>query len=68
VVRDWKYWPPVKWLPAEGVKTDIEFSGTVRTYFGTATALPFHQDYDITFAQKDGHGVVTSAAPDDSGR
>lgn len=68
VVRDWKYWPLVKWLPAEGVKTEIEFSGTVRTYFGSATALPFHQDYDITFAQKDGQGVVTSAAPDGSGR
>jgi hypothetical protein len=63
VVQDWKYWPLVKWLPAEGKRTDIEFSGSVRTYAGDATALPFHLDYDITFTQKDGKGVVTSAAP-----
>jgi hypothetical protein len=63
VVRDWKYWPLVKWLPAEGTKTDIEFSGWIRTYFGPATALPFHQDYDFTFSQKDGQGIVTTAAP-----
>jgi TonB family protein len=63
VVRSWKYWPLVKWLPVEGTRTDIEFNGWVRSYAGSATALPFHQDYDITFSQKDGKGVVTSAAP-----
>jgi TonB family protein len=68
VVRDWKYWPLVKWTPVEGARTDIEFNGWVRTYFGTATALPFHQDYDITFTQKDGKGVVTSAAPAGAGQ
>jgi TonB family protein len=63
VVRSWKYWPLVKWLPVDGTQTDIEFNGWVRSYAGSATALPFHQDYDITFSQKDGKGVVTSAAP-----
>jgi len=63
VVRDWKFWPLVRWLPVEGARTDIEFNGWIRSYAGPATALPFHQDYDITFTQKDGKGVVTSAAP-----
>jgi len=61
-VHDWKFWPLVKWKPVEGTRTDIEFNGWVRTYEGTATALPFHQDYDITFAQKDGEGVVKAEA------
>ena len=62
-VHDWKFWPLVKWKPVEGARTEIEFNGWVRRYEGTATALPFHQDYDITFTQKDGKGVVMSAAP-----
>ena len=62
-VHDWKFWPLVKWQAVVGTRTDIEFNGWVRTYEGTATALPFHQDYDITFTQKDGKGVVTSSAP-----
>ena len=62
-VRDWKFWPLVKWQAVAGTRTDIEFNGWVRTFEGTATALPFHQDYDITFTQKDGKGVVTSTSP-----
>jgi hypothetical protein len=62
-VHEWKFWPLVKWQAVAGTRTDIEFNGWVRSYEGTATALPFHQDYDITFTQKDGKGVVTSAAP-----
>jgi hypothetical protein len=62
-VHDWKFWPLVTWRAGVGTPTVIEFNGWVRTYDGTATALPFHQDYDITFTQKDGKGVVTSAAP-----
>jgi hypothetical protein len=62
-VHDWKFWPLVKWQAVAGTRTDIEFNGWVRTYEGTATALPFHQDYDVTFTQKDGKGVVTSSAP-----
>ena len=62
-VHGWKFWPLVKWQAVAGTRTDIEFNGWVRTYEGTATALPFHQDYDITFTQKDGKGVVTSTSP-----
>ena len=62
-VHEWKFWPLVKWWGVAGTRTEIEFNGFVRTYEGSATALPFHQDYDITFTQKDGKGVVTSSAP-----
>ncbi|MFL6762720.1 MAG: energy transducer TonB [Sphingomicrobium sp.] len=63
-VHDWKFWPLVRWQAVAGTRTDIEFNGWVRSYEGTATPLPFHQDYDITFTQKDGKGVVTSSAPE----
>jgi hypothetical protein len=62
-VHEWKFWPLVKWQAVAGTRTDIEFNGWVRTYEGTATALPFHQDYDIAFTQNDGKGVVTPSAP-----
>ena len=62
-VHEWKFWPLVKWQAVAGTRTDIEFNGWVRTYEGTATALPFHRDYDITFTQKDGKGVVTPSEP-----
>ncbi|HET7810574.1 MAG TPA: energy transducer TonB [Steroidobacteraceae bacterium] len=65
-VHDWKFWPLVKWQAVEGKRTDIEFNGWVRSYEGTATALPFHQDYDITFTQQDGKGMVTSSSPSSS--
>jgi hypothetical protein len=62
VVGSWKYWPLVKVLPThDGTRTEIVFNGFVSTYEGKATALPFHQDYDFVFTQKDGKGVVTSS-------
>ena len=64
VAGAWKYWPFVKVIPSmTATRTEIVFHGFVSTYWGTATALPFHQDYDFTFTQKDGKGVVTTAAP-----
>jgi hypothetical protein len=64
VVGGWQYWPLVKVLPThDDTRTEIQFNGFVATYDGKATALPFHQDYEFTFTQKDGQGVVTSAAP-----
>ncbi len=61
VVGAWKYWPLVKVIPSNGgTRTEIVFHGFVSTYEGSATALPFHQDYDFTFTQKDGKGVVTT--------
>ena len=68
VVGGWKYWPLVKVLPAPEKRTDIFFHGYVSTYDGQATALPFHQDYDFTFTQKDGKGSVTTGAPQSTGK
>ena len=64
VVGEWKFWPLVKVVPTQdGTRTEIYFSGYASTYDGQATALPFHQDYEFTFTQKDGKGTVTSVAP-----
>lgn len=62
VVRQWTYSPLVRSVPAEE-STVLYFNGWSATYSGKATAMPFHQDYDIVFTQKDGKGVVTSATP-----
>jgi hypothetical protein len=61
-VRQWTYSPLVRSVPAEE-DTTLRFNGWSATYSGKATAMPFHQDYDIVFTQKDGQGVVTSATP-----
>ena len=64
VVSAWKFWPLVKVVPTnDGKRTEIFFSGYASAYDGEATALPFHQDYEFTFTQKDGKGSVTSTAP-----
>jgi TonB family protein len=66
-VRQWTYSPLVRSVPAEE-DTVLQFNGWRSTYSGKATTMPFHQDYDIVFTQKDGEGVVTSvirpAAPE----
>jgi TonB family protein len=61
-VRQWTYSPLVRAVPGEE-DTVLQFNGWRATYSGKATAMPFHQDYDIVFTQKDGKGVVTSASP-----
>jgi hypothetical protein len=61
-VRQWTYWPLVRSVPGEE-STRLYFNGWSATYSGRATAMPFHQDYDIVFTQKDGKGVVTSVTP-----
>lgn len=61
-VRQWTYSPLVRSVPGEG-DTALHFNGWSATYSGKATAMPFHQDYDIVFTQKDGKGVVTSVTP-----
>lgn len=60
-VRQWTYSPLVRSVPGE--ETTLHFNGWSSTYPGKATAMPFHQDYDIVFTQKDGKGVVTSVMP-----
>lgn len=61
-VRQWAYSPLVRSVPGEE-NTAVRFNGWSATYPGKATAMPFHQDYDIVFTQKDGRGVVTSVMP-----
>jgi TonB family protein len=61
-VQQWTYSPLVRSVPGEG-ETAVHFNGWSMTYSGKATAMPFHQDYDIVFTQKDGQGVVTSGTP-----
>jgi hypothetical protein len=61
-VRQWTYSPLVRSVPGEK-ETQLYFNGWSATYAGKATAMPFHQDYDIVFTQKNGKGVVTSVAP-----
>ena len=61
-VRQWTYSPLVRSVPGEE-STQLYFNGWSATYSGKATAMPFHQDYDILFTQKDGEGVVTSVTP-----
>ena len=63
VARDWKYSPLVRWTPSDKESTRIQYADMNVTYWGHAVALPFHQDYDIVFTQKDGQGVVTTVAP-----
>lgn len=58
-VRQWTYSPLVRSVPADE-ETQLHFNGWSATYSGKATAMPFHQDYDIVFTQKDGKGVVTT--------
>jgi len=62
-VREWKFTPLVRIKGGPG-KTDILSHETMITYEGEATALPFHQDYEFTFSQRDGKGFVSMAAPD----
>jgi len=61
-VRQWTYSPLVRSVPGEK-ETQLYFNGWSATYSGKATAMPFHQDYDIVFTQEDGKGVVTSVTP-----
>jgi hypothetical protein len=60
-VRQWTYSPLVRSVPGE--ESTLYFNGWSATYSGQATAMPFHQDYDIVFTQNDGKGVVTSVTP-----
>ena len=61
-VRDWQFTPLVRITAGTG-KTVIIFPGGRATYTGKATALPFHQDYEFTFTQRDGQGFVSTQAP-----
>lgn len=62
-VRSWKFSPLVKFGKGAG-STTIKFHGREQTYEGAATALPFHRDYEFTFAQRDGEGFVSTSHHD----
>jgi hypothetical protein len=61
-VSAWKFTPLVHIKNGPG-RTDITFQDVVSTYTGLATALPFHQDYEFWFTQRDGKGFVSTQAP-----
>jgi hypothetical protein len=61
-VREWRFTPLVRIEPGTG-KSEIIFQGVKSFYTGKAVALPFHQDYEFTFTQRDGKGFVSMQAP-----
>jgi hypothetical protein len=62
VVRGWRYMPLVL-IKRGPAKTSIIAHGNKTTYEGTATALPFHEDYEFTFRQSDGKGSASMWEP-----
>jgi hypothetical protein len=61
-VNAWKFTPLVHIKQGPG-RTEIIFQDFVSTYTGLATALPFHQDYEFWFTQRDGKGFVSTQTP-----
>jgi hypothetical protein len=60
----WTFLPLIRRTPTAGRTTTLEYHGISHQFAGIATALPFHQDYEFTFTQRDGIGSVTTRAPD----
>jgi hypothetical protein len=56
----WTFMPLIRRRPAAGKTTTLAYHGSTRQYDGEATALPFHQDYEFTFTQRDGIGFVAT--------
>lgn len=61
-VGRWTFMPLIRRKPAAGT-TKLTYHGHTQQYAGVAAALPFHQDYEFTFTQRDGIGFVTTLAP-----
>jgi hypothetical protein len=59
----WTFLPLIRRTPAADRTTTLEYHGISHQFAGIATALPFHQDYEFTFTQRDGIGSVTTHAP-----
>ena len=57
-VRGWRYMPLVL-IEDAPVQTSSIAHGPKTTYQGTATSLPFHEDYEFTFSQRDGKGPAS---------
>ena len=59
-VLTWRFDPLVKMEGGAG-RTTITYHGVTRHFGGKAYALPFSQDYEFTFSQRDGKGSVSAA-------
>jgi hypothetical protein len=56
-VRGWRFMPLVS-IKRGPEETTVTAHGLRTVYPGRATALPFHEDYEFTFTQRDGRGEV----------
>ena len=61
-VLTWRFDPLVKMEGGSG-RTTISYHGVSRHFQGKAYALPFSQDYEFTFTQRDGKGTVSAGRP-----
>jgi hypothetical protein len=59
----WTFLPLIRRMPVADRTTTLHYHGISHQFSGIATALPFHQDYEFTFTQRDGIGSVTTNAP-----
>ncbi|MBC8024570.1 MAG: hypothetical protein H7Y89_01135 [Steroidobacteraceae bacterium] len=59
----WTFTPLIRQKRARGKTTTLKYHGITHQMTGDATALPFHQDYEFTFTQRDGIGFVSTQAP-----
>ena len=59
----WTFSPLIRVRPAGDKTTTLAYHGITHQMSGDATALPFHQDYEFTFTQRDGIGFVSTLAP-----
>jgi hypothetical protein len=59
----WTFLPLIRRKPVPNQTTTLRYHGTSRQYGGVAVALPFHQDYEFWFTQRDGVGYVSAAPP-----
>jgi TonB family protein len=59
-VLTWRFDPLIKMEGGSG-RTTIAYHDRRQFFEGKAIALPFHLDYEFTFSQVDGKGVVSGA-------
>ena len=59
----WTFMPLIRQKPARDKTTTLAYHGVTHQFSGEATALPFHQDSEFTFTQRDGIGFVSTLAP-----
>jgi hypothetical protein len=62
-VRGWRFMPLVS-IKRGTEQTSVAAHGHRTIYPGRATALPFHEDYEFTFTQRDGKGDASMSGSD----